>query len=319
MKIRILASRDVMAALPMLKAIEAMRSAFGQLSAGQATMPLRTRLHTDKGVTLCMPAYLPQSQALGVKIASVYEGNPGLGLPVIAAAVLVFDPQTGFPLALMDGASLTAIRTGAAGGLAAELLSRHDAGTVGIFGAGVQGRWQLHGVMNVRTVREVKLLDRSPVTARQLAAEISCRPDAPSVIIASTSRQVIENSDIIITATSSTMPLFDGNDLKPGSHVTAIGSHSPQAREVDAAAVHRAKVVVDSREACLAEAGEIIMAKARIHAELGEIVNGSKPGRQTNEEITLFKSVGVAAQDAIAAAWVLREAEEKGLGVFIEL
>jgi ornithine cyclodeaminase/alanine dehydrogenase-like protein (mu-crystallin family) len=319
MKLRVLSSADVIAALPMNQAIEAIKSAFGQLSAGQAVMPLRTRLNTEKGVTLCMPAYLPQSRALAIKLASVYEANAGLGLPVITAAVLVFNPETGLPQAFMDGASLTAIRTGAAGGLAADLLSRRSAETVGIFGAGVQSRWQLHGVMSVRAIREIRILNRSPLAAQRLAAEISDQPGAPSVIIASTPRELIENSSIIITATASTVPLFDGNDLKEGSHVTAVGSHSPQARELDVTTVHRARVVVDSREACLAEAGEIIAAKAPIYAELGEIVNGSKQGRETEEEITLFKSVGVAAQDAAAAAWVLREAEEEGLGFFIEL
>jgi len=238
---------------------------------------------------------------------------------VITAIVLIFDPQTGFPIALMDGAAVTAIRTGAAGGLAADLLSRHDTRTVGIFGAGVQARAQLEGVMAVRKVREVRILSRSQESAERLAAEIADWPDEPGVKLALTPRQVIEGADIIITATTSTAPLFNGSDLQPGSHVTAIGSHTPQAHEVDVFTVQRATVVVDSREACLAEAGEIIIPKARIHAELGEIVNGSKPGRQSNEEITLFKSVGVAVQDAAAAAFVLAEAEQRDLGFFIEL
>jgi ornithine cyclodeaminase/alanine dehydrogenase-like protein (mu-crystallin family) len=272
MKIRVLSASDVQIALPMSKAIEAMKRAFGQLSAGQAVMPLRTRLHTDKGVTLCMPAYLPQNQALGIKIVSVYEGNSSLGLPVITAIVLIFDPQTGFPMALMDGVALTAIRTGATGGLAADLLSRHNATAVGIFGAGVQARAQLKGVMAVRNVQKVRILSRSSKSAKQLAAEIAGWPDAPAVTLALTPRQVIEGADIIITATTSTTPLFNGNDLQPGSHVTAIGSHTPLAHEVDILTVQSATVVVDSREACLAEAGEIIIPKARIHAELGEMV-----------------------------------------------
>jgi ornithine cyclodeaminase/alanine dehydrogenase-like protein (mu-crystallin family) len=319
MKIRVLSSQDVEDALPMPKAVEAMKRAFGQLSAGRAVMPLRTRLNTEKGVTLCMPAYLPQDRALGIKIASVYEGNPALELPAITALALVFDPETGFPLAIMDGANLTAVRTGAAGGLAADLLSRPNAAVVGIFGAGVQARAQLKGVRAVRTVQEVRILSRSKKSAERLAAEITEWPDAPKVVLASAPSQIIEGADIIITATTSTNPLFDGNDLPPGSHVTAVGSHTPQAQELDAVTVQRAKVVVDSREACLAEAGEIILFNARIHAELGEIVNGLKPGRESNEEITLFKSVGVAVQDAAAAVFVLAEAEQRGLGFFIEL
>lgn len=319
MKIRILSAADVNAALPMSKAIAAMRRAFGQLSAGETNAPLRARLAAEKGVTLLMPAYLKQSREMGVKIVSVYGDNPSLGLPVVNAAVLVLDPQTGLPLALLEGNSLTAIRTGAGGGLAADLLARQNATTVGLFGAGAQARAQLRALMAVRNIAQVYLISRSRQSAEKLAAEIAVWPNAPAVTLAKSPRQAVKNADVVITATTSAAPVFNGADLKPGTHITGVGSFTPQMQEVGAAAVLRAKVVVDSREACLAEAGDIIIPNAPIHAELGEIINGQKPGRQSAEEITFFKSVGVAAQDAATAAAALAEAERLELGTVVDL
>ena len=303
----------------MFRAIEAMKLAFGQLSNGQATVPRRTQIATDKGITLLMPAYLQTSQDFAIKLVSVYGENPRLGLPTVNGTVLVVDPKTGLPRALMDGNSLTAIRTGAAGGLAAELLARRDASVVALFGAGVQARAQLQGVMAVRAIEQVNLISRTRASALALAAEIDTWSDAPLVNLVPKPRQAVENADLVITATTSATPVFDGNDLKPGTHVTAIGSYTPTNREVDAVTVRRARIVVDSREACLAEAGDIIIPQAKIEAELGEIVNGLKPGRQSDEEITLFKSVGVAVQDAVAAATVLAQAKVKNLGTVLEL
>ncbi len=319
MKIRILSAADVNAALPMPKAITAMRRAFSQLSAGQTETPLRARLDVEKGVTLLMPAYLKQSREMGVKIVSVFAENSLLGLPVVNAAVLALNPQTGQPLALLEGNSLTAIRTGAGGGLAADLLARQNAAAAALFGAGVQARAQLQALLAVRKITQVYLISRSRPSAEKLAAEIALWPDAPAVTLAESPRQAVQNADIVITATTSATPVFDGADLKPGAHITGVGSYTPQMQEVDAETVLRAKVVVDSREACLAEAGDIIIPNAPIHAELGQIVNGQKPGRQSAEEITFFKSVGVAAQDAAAAATALAEAERLGLGTVVNL
>jgi len=319
MQIRILSADDVRAALPMPKAIEAMRSAFGQFAAGQATMPPRAQVATEQGLTLLMPAYLHQSRDLGVKIVSIYEHNPSQNLPIVTATVLVLDPQTGLPKAFMDGSSLTGIRTGAGGGLAADLLARPEASIVGLFGAGVQARAQLQAVMAVRPITQVNLISRTEASAQRLAAEIATWPNAPAVTLAATPRQAVEGADIVIGATTSKSPLFDGNDLKPGTHVTGVGSFTPDAQEIDAVTVARARIVVDSREMCLIEAGDLIIPKATIDAELGEIVNGLKPGRQTNDQITFFKSVGVAVQDAAAAAAVLAEAEAQDLGQMVTL
>ena len=319
MQIRILTHDDVQTALPMPEAIDIMKNAFGQLSAGNATVPLRSKISSDKGDTLLMPAYLRSSQDLGIKIVSIYKDNLSLGLPTVTAIAIVLDPQTGLPKALIDGDSLTAIRTGATGGLASELLSRRNAKTVALFGAGVQGRAQLQGVMTVRSITQVNLIDLSLSAAQKLADEISTWASAPTVNLVSNPREAIQDADIIITATTSSDPVFNGNDLRPGTHITGVGSYTPQMREVDEITVGRAMIVVDSREACLSEAGDIIIPKAAIDAEIGEIINGFKKGRQTDHEITFFKTVGVAVEDAAAAAAILAEAEENGLGTVIEL
>jgi len=316
MRIRILSAADVRAALPMSKAIEAMRHAYSQLSAGGATVPPRQHLSTDKGVTLFMPAYLHENGEFGIKVVSVYDDNPNLNLPRITATVLVLDPGTGALKAFMDGSSLTAIRTGAGGGVAADLLARQDAKTVGLFGAGVQARAQLQAVMAVRDIESVNLISRTRTSAQQLAAEILAWTDAPQVNLVSHPQQVVADADIVLCATTSATPLFDGTALRPGTHITAVGSFTPEKREVDTTTIRRAhRIVVDSREACLAEAGDLIIPNAQIGAEIGEIINGDKPERQSDDDITFFKSVGVAVQDAVAGAVVLAEAEAKGLGI----
>lgn len=319
MKIRILTAADVQKALPMDRAIEAVRSAFGQFSGGQANVPLRSRFHTDKGVTLIMPAHLKQTGHFALKVVSVYGENPAKGLPTVAATVLVLDPETGMPLAFMDGDSLTALRTGAGGGLAADLLAREDVSRAVLFGAGVQARTQLLAALTVRPLTEVTILDPVTAAAESLAAEVSTWDGAPAVNLGADPAEAVAAADIIMAATTTATPLFDGNLLKPGTHVTGVGSFTPDMQEIDAATVKRARVIVDSREACQAEAGDIIKAEAGIDAEIGEIVNGTRPGRENDTEITFFKSVGVACQDAAAAAAVLAGAEAADLGQIIDL
>ena len=319
MQIRILNGDEVRKALPMTAAIEQVRLAYRQFSAGKATMPLRTRLNTDKGVTLLMPAFLHQSRDLAVKVVSVYGDNPNLGLPTVSATVLVLDPDTGMPRAFMDGDSLTALRTGAAGGVAADLLARTDARTVALFGAGVQGRAQLEAVLTVRNIARVMVYDPVGAAAEKFAEEVQRWPDAPGIHIADTPRAAVRDADIILTASTSKTPLFDDADLKPGVHITGVGSFTPEMQEIPAATVHRARVVVDSREACRAEAGDIIQSGAEIHAEVGEILNGDSPGRTEADQITFFKSVGLAVQDAVTASAVLAAAEQADSGIRIDL
>ncbi len=319
MHIRVLTAADVRSALSMSAAIDVVARAYAQLSAGKATMPLRSRFYTDKGVTLLMPAHLHESGDFAVKIVSVYADNPKLGLPTVAATVLALDEQTGMPLALLEGDSLTALRTGAAGGVAARYLARPDAGTVALFGAGVQARAQLQAAMAVRKIKIVLVVDPSQAAARCLADDIAGWPEAPAVILADSPQAAVAQADIVLAATTTTTPLFDGNDLKPGTHVTGVGSFTPQMQEIDANTVRRARVVVDQRAAAMAEAGDIIIGQAVIDAEIGEIINGDKPGRQNDEEITFFKSVGLAVQDAVTASAVLKAAEKNNLGTVIKM
>ena len=319
MPIRILTASEVRAALPMRQAIDAMRQAFAQFSAGQADVPLRGRIATAGGVSLLMPAYTRGSGDLAVKIISIYDANPARGLPTVSATVLVLDHETGVPRAFMDGAALTAIRTGAAGGLGAEILARPDARRLVLFGAGVQARTQLEAVLTVRRIAHVTIVDPVASAARRLADSLAARSQAPAVDVAEDPAEAVRAADIVVTATTSRTPVFDGRDLKPGAHVTAVGSFMPDVQEIDAVTVARAYVVVDSREAALEEAGDLIIPGAAVDAEIGEIVNGTRPGRCSDDQITLFKTVGVAVQDAVAAAAVLARAEAERLGTLVDL
>ena len=322
MRIRLLTGEDVRAAITMQEAIEAMADAFGQLSDGRARVPLRIHQETGSGVTLLMSAYLPAAQDVGVKIASVYPDNVQQRLPLIHALIVLLDSRTGAPSALMDGTYLTALRTGAATGLATRLLARENAAVVALFGAGAQARTQLEAVRAVREIREVRLVSRTPESAQRLAAELS----GVEVRVTENRAAAVRGADIIIAATNSASPVFDAEDVEPGTHINGIGSYTPTMQEVDVTALHGWKIVVDSREAALREAGDLIvpiregrLAPKDIAAELGEIVNGQSPGRTSDAEITFFKSVGNAAQDTAVANRVLATAEARGLGNCFEI
>ena len=326
MQIRILSAADVHQALPMKRAIEVMKRAFGQLSADETVVPLRTRLETDQGLMLFMPAFLQRSRELGFKMVSIWGDNPSKGLPAIIALAMAIDPETGQPRALLNGEALTAIRTGAGGGLAADLLARPEASIVAIFGSGVQARAQLEGVLAVRQIEAVRIFGRTTSSVEVFANEIQNRPDPPQATIAESPQAAVVGADIILAATSSNRPVFDGRDLSPGVHITGVGSYTPTMQEVDEVTIQRAKIVVDSLKSCLAEAGDLIIplnkniiSKLDLHGELGQIVNGHIPARESEDEITFFKSVGVAVQDAAAAAEVLKVAETQGLGTMAQL
>jgi alanine dehydrogenase len=325
--IRILSRQDVRQALPMRQAIEAVKRAFAQLSTGQANVPLRVALDVPRhnGVTLFMPGYLSADDQMAVKIVSVFNDNPSQGLPLIHALVIVVDATTGSPTAVMDGAYLTALRTGAASGAATDLLARPDAHTAAIFGAGAQGRTQLEAVCAVRPIHQAWVYDVAPRQAAAYAEEMSQRLSLP-VRVAETPAQAVCQADVICTATTATSPVFADADVPPGTHVNAVGAYTPHMQEVPPETVLRARVVIDHRESSLAEAGDLLipieqglMTEDHIYAELGEIAAGSKPGRASPDEITLFKSVGVAVQDVAAAGAVLEAAQRLGLGAKIAL
>ena len=324
MKMRILSAQDVRRALPMVEAIEGMKQAFAQVSTRQAEVPLRGRVDVapQSVTTLVMPAFLAQSGDLAVKVVSVFPHNKQRGEPTIYAAVLVLDAATGRPLALLEGGTLTAIRTGAGAGAATDLLARPDASVVAILGSGVQARTQLEAVCTVRQIREVRVYSPTHEHAVIFAREMRGVGPVPDTIrIMSRAETAVRDADIICAATTSRTPVFHSQDVAPGTHINGVGSYMPSMQEVDAETVKRALVVVDEREAAWEEAGDLIqplqaglITEAHIHAELGEIVAGIKPGRTSPEQITFFKSVGNAAQDAISGRIALQNAIKNNLG-----
>jgi ornithine cyclodeaminase len=322
----ILTAADVRQALPMEQAIQCMKRAYAALSGGGAHMPLRTRLEIPphSGLSLFMPAYVQSGdgEALAVKVVSLFPHNPARGLGFIQAAVLVLEPDTGRALALLEGSTLTAIRTGAAGGAAADLLARPESRVLALFGAGTQGRTQLEAACTVRAIETVLVYDPNPKKAGSFAGEVAGRGPIPGdVRPAANPAQAVRDADIICTATTARLPVFADGDLKPGVHITAVGSYTPEMQEVPGETLKRARVVVDSREASLAESGDLIrpiqaglFSESHIYAELGELVLGRKAGRQSADEITYFKSVGLAVQDALAAQLALENARKMNLG-----
>lgn len=331
MTLRVLSAADVVRALPMADAIEAVKQGFVSLSTGQAVSPVRTRvdLPAHAGMTLVMPSHLPGStkkgEALAVKIVSVFPGNSAEGLPTIHAGVLVLDPETGRVLAVMEGAALTAIRTGAASGAATDALARTNSRVAAIFGSGVQARTQLEAVCTVRKLERVWVYSPNPAHARAFAEAMAGRGPIPADMrVAATPKQAVAESDIVCAATTASAPVFDGRDVRPGTHVNGVGSFTLGMREVDAETVRRSLVVVDSREAMAAEAGDIVIPLREgqvpadhVHAEIGEIIAGRKLGRTSESQITFFKSVGVAVQDAASARRALENAERLDLGTVV--
>ncbi len=324
----ILTADDVRKALPMKETIEAMKSAYASLSDGKADVPLRTRLSipSQDAISLFMPAYVQaeEGNALAVKVVSLFPKNPerDRDLALIQAAVLVLEADTGRPMALLEGNALTAIRTGAGSGAAVDLLARQDSKVMAVFGAGVQGRTQLEAACNVREIEQVWVFDTSAERAETFVQEMAEKGVIPKKMrVAISAQQALSDADIVCTATTSNNPVFDDADLKPGTHISAIGSYTPEMQEVPAETVARALVVVDSVSATLAETGDLmqpmqigLFGKEHIFTELGELVLEQKPGRQSPEQITYFKSVGVAVQDAVAAQLALHNAHQQKIG-----
>jgi ornithine cyclodeaminase/alanine dehydrogenase len=306
-------------------AIGAVEEAFRQLALGHVTMPQRTaiRMPERHGLQLGMPAYIGGSvNALALKVVTVYPENPVKhGMPTTIGILLLNDPTTGEPLAVMDAGFMTAVRTGAVSGVATKYLARKGARTVGVFGAGVMAQWQLAAVCAVRAIESAVVYDKDEARAESFAAEMSGRLARPVSRVARP-RQAVDGQDIVIVATSATEPVLDGAWLAPGQHVNAIGSHAPGARELDTAAVVRSRVFPDYVEACLAEAGDILIplnegaiGRDHLRASLGEVIAGLKAGRERDDEITLFKSVGLAIQDVATARLVYERARDRKIGV----
>ena len=333
MKIRILSRSDIERAVDAATAVDAMRVAFGELSAGKAVVPVRGHVESARGITLLMPAFLGASGGLGAKIVSVFPHNPDLGQLPIQGAVILLEAETGRTRALLDGTSLTEIRTAAGSGLATELLAEPGADVLAVFGAGAQGRAHIELLAARRPLREIRIVSVPPGGAEALAAALAARAETlvppgggrpPRIRAAATPAEALDGAGLVVTATTSATPVFSPELLEPGAHVNAIGAFQPHTREIPGEIVARARVVVDQRAAIWEEAGDLIIpveeglvGRDVIHAELGEIVNGDAAAGRAGFEFTLFESVGSAAQDVAIAEAALARAEALGLGAVV--
>ncbi len=307
----------------MRAAIDSQKRAFSSLTTGAATLPLRTAVPvpSQEAVTLFMPARV--SDDLGAKIVSVFPKNIAVGLPMIHGLVVMMDSATGQPMALMDATYLTALRTGAGAGAATELLARPDSRTAAVIGTGAQARTQLLAICEARPIERAFIFSRNPDHVQSFIAEMQPLVGA-TLAVAQSSADAVRDADVICAATTSNTPVFDGARLKPGAHVNGVGSYTLRMQEVDAETIRRAaRVFVDTKESALAEAGEVVAAirqgiiSQNDLIEIGAVATGQHPGRASPDEITFFKSVGVAAQDVAAAGEALRRARELGLGTEI--
>jgi alanine dehydrogenase len=325
----VLTRSQVRELVPMPDAIELMKTAFAELSAGRTVSPLRTVIPIPEieGDALFMPAYVPAMDALGLKSVSVFRRNPDRGLPVIHAIVGLVDPGTGQPLAIMDGTYLTALRTGAVSGAAADLLARPDSRVLVAIGAGAQGVTQIAAVCAVRAIERVIAVDvNEPALERLRELLRSDWPDIEPLLETTTDAAAVREADTVCTATTSHTPVFRDEHIRPGTHISAVGAYTPEMQELPAGTVARATVVVDAVDAALAEAGDLIIplrdglvSPEHFARELGMVASGAASGRVSPDEITLFKSVGNAVQDVVVAKRAVDRARERGIGTEIDL
>lgn len=324
----ILSGDDVRASLPMRDAIELMKQAFAALARGEAQVPLRTHLSAPggEGITLVMPARVDgDASSLAVKVVSVFDGNARAGVARIQGAVIVLEPDTGRPIALVEGSALTAIRTAAASGAATDLLARPDSSTLAVLGAGVQARSHIEAMCAVRPIAVIRVYGPTAANVERLIDEVAPAPwCAGRIVRTATAAEAVRGADIVCATTTSSTPVIDDADVGPGTHINAVGAYTPGAREVGGATVARSWVVVDEREAAWEEAGELIQARDdgliagdHVQADLGELVRRPDLRPPDPERPTLFKSVGVAVQDAVAAAGAVETAARRGLGTVV--
>ncbi|MFJ8744728.1 ornithine cyclodeaminase family protein [Embleya sp. NPDC127516] len=310
--------------------IDALAAAMADLSAGRASAPDRiAAVVAERDAFLAaMPGHVPSSGALMSKLVTLFPRNAGTPLPTHQALIVVFDPKTGEPTALLDGTAITAVRTGACSALSARLLAREDATVLAILGTGVQARSHARAMCRVRPIRQIRVAGRDRARAAALADELSAELPA-EVHAAADYAEAVDGADIVAAATNAVEPVVRRAWLAPGTHVTSVG-FNPAGRELDDATVADALVCVESRQAVLAPfpagSNDLLMpirdgviTAEHVHAELGEVVAGSRPGRTSPEQLTLYKSVGVAVQDAAAAALVVTAAREQSIGREISL
>lgn len=325
MKVRLLTGDDVRQAISMSRAIELMADAFRALSDGTVQAPVRTNVRSELGTMLYKPAVMSSANLFALKAVSVFPGNATQRLPVTTGLMLVNDSQTGLPLALMNAEHLTALRTGAASGLATRLFANPETQTAALFGTGGQASCQLGALLDVLPLKTLYVFSRDPERAKRFC-EARVTMSENCRILPGSTHDVLTDCGVITTATTSKTPVFCDNWIADGVHINGIGSFTPDAAEVPADTVLRATVFVDQRHAALAEAGDLMQPMQRgllsssfSPAELGEVLSGTRLGRSNPTEITFFKSVGSAAQDIVCAAEILRVAMEDGLGHIVNV
>lgn len=322
----VLTRADLEALLEVEAVIVAVEEAFRQYARRAVRLLPRQSLALDgRNVLLLMPCALPGARALGTKTVTVCFDNPRRGLPTIMASYLLHDPETGEPLAFMEAGYLTALRTGATSAVAATRLARSDSRTAACFGAGVQAAFQLRCLRAVLPLERVEVVSRSRETAAAFAERVGRTLGlhaAPAVSPAA----ALSRADVVVTATTSPAPVFDGRDLRPGTHVDAVGAFTPATRELDTETVRRSRVFVDTFEGAWHEAGDVLLpiqegaiTRAHVVGELADLVTGAKPGRLGADEVTLFKSVGFAPEDAVTARLAYDRARATGRGLTVDL
>ena len=322
----VLSQKDVIELLSMRDCIDVMGNTLAALARGESLLPLRTvvRLPNDKDFFAVMPAYVGTPESMGAKVITVFNDNHGTELDSHQGAVLLFDAKNGSLSAVLDATAITAIRTAAVSALATKYLAREKADDLAILGSGVQARSHLDAIPCVRPIKRVRIWSRTPKHARALADEYRAR--FAEVTVHDDAESAVRGAAIVCTVTSSNNPVLRGKWLSPGSHVNAVGVSQPRAREIDTEVVTRASLFVDRRESALKEPGDILQPLSagaitpdHIKAEIGEVVAGTKPGRRSDDEITLFKSLGLAVEDIAAAQFVYTRAKERKVGTSVNL
>ena len=323
----LLTETDVRTVLTMPDLVETMQAALIAYSARRVQQPLRTVLEfgSQKSFFGVMPAFVPDTPALGTKLVTVVGSNPAAGLPSHLATIVLLDPSTGALVALLDGRFITEARTAAVSAVSTRLLANRDADRLAIIGSGVQARSHLQALTCVRQLREVKVWSPSAERRNRFVQEMRPHCYAPLDAV-ETARDAVADVDMIVLATSARTPVLQSDWVAAGVHICAVGACRPDQRELDGALVARARLVVDSRESALAEAGDIVLAIAEgrfgtghIVGELGEVAAGAVEGRRSATEVTLFKSLGMAVEDVAAAHLAYVRATERGLGRMVEV
>jgi ornithine cyclodeaminase/alanine dehydrogenase len=328
MKTRLLTRKDIQGFLTMATCIEAVEGAFADLAKGNAIMPQRTPIKPEGkgGVALFMPAYIPSSGALGAKVVTVYSGNvTKYQLPAIFGTYILLDENTGFPISIMEGGYLTAMRTGAATGVSCKYMARKASKVLMIFGTGVQAIYQVFAVHEARPLKRILAYSIDPPDAKDKFSAAVKGKIGIKVEHINDPADGVGQADIVVLATSAPEPVVNGNWFKPGTHISGIGSHSPGAREIDTLTVQKSRIVCDLIDACKAEAGDFIIPAqkgewdwGKVAGSLGDVITGKIKGRESDDEITLFKSVGLAIQDMSVARAVYDEALKQGIGTDFE-